>query len=167
MIRPDPRLLIAAALAGRVAHTPFLEPDLADRILADLREAGVVYHRSGGYSGAVVTAYPSHMPVATTPLTALYYRGVGEPGPLGAAIAAQGIEPGIVGDLVSHSDGIALVCLAPPDGRLLEPVPVGGCQIPGREIDLKLLRAASVRRFDAVIPSLRVDAVGAKAFRVS
>lgn len=170
MIRPDPRLLIAATLAGRVAHTPFLEPDLADRILADLREAEVVYNRSGGYSGArrsVITAYPSHMPVATTPLAALYYRGVGEPGLLGAAIAAQGIEPGIVGDLVSHSDGIALVCLAPPDGSLLEPVPVRGRQISGREIDLKLLRAASVGRFDAVVPSLRVDAVGAKAFRVS
>ena len=149
---------------------PFLEPDLADRILADLREAGVVYHRSGGYSGArrsVVTAYPAHMPVATTPLAAPVL-----PGGWGAGTAGGcGRSPG---DRTWDRRRPRQPCRRrrtrlsrPPDGRLLEPVPVGGRQISGREIDLKLLRAAPVRRFDAVVPSLRVDAVGAKAFRVS
>ena len=164
------RELIAAASGGRVAHTPFLDPVAADRISAALRQAGIEHHRSGGYPGArrtVITSFPSHVPEATTPLSAVYFAGISDAEGLLAALTGAGVAGGHLGDSVRHHDGLSLICLAPPDRAILDLSAVAGRPVEPQEVDVDRVAAGALKRFDTVVPSLRVDALGAKAFRVS
>ncbi len=158
-----------AALGGRVKSTPFLEPDDAASLAAKLREAGVGVHSDGGYTGArrrVVTAFPEHIPEASAAFAALYYEGVAEDD-LRVALGRTGLAEGSLGDALEHQDGVTFVVLAADKESALAPVHVAGQRVAPQEVDPAHLGRGSNKSQTVVVPSLRVDALGAKAFKVS
>lgn len=166
----DFRRLEAAARGGRVAHTTFLEPDEAAQLAARLRDAGVGVDADGGVTGArrrVLTAYPDHIPGASTPLAALYVEGAPSEGDLLAALRSAGIDKTAVGDTVEHQDGLSVVILPHAKEAALRLTHVGGQPVTVQETELSRLARGRQRRQQVVVPSLRVDVLGAKAFRVS
>jgi len=165
--RVDAAALIAAARGGRVASSPFLAPRDADALLAAIRAAGVGVSVDGGRSGAdrrVVTAHPPEVPTAGPRLVAVWYAGASDPAAVRAAARVAGVEAGALGDAVIDADGAALVALAPELDTLLR-LRIAG--VSGVQVPLERLSQARERTRAAVVPSLRVDALGAKAFGVS
>lgn len=160
----------AAARGGRVAHTGFMEPDDAARLAARLRDAGVGVEAEGGVTGAkrrVLTAYPDHIPGATTPLAALYVDGAPSEGDLLAALRAAGAAGDDIGDVVTHQDGLSVIVLPRAKDTVLRLTHVGGRPVSVQETELSRLARGRQRQQQVVVPSLRVDVLGAKAFRVS
>ena len=161
--------LSKAALGGRVKSTSFMEPDDAASLAAKLRDAGVGVHSSGGYTGArrrVVTAFPEHIPEASAAFAALYYEGVPED-ELRVALQQAGVADEVLGDALTHQDGVTLVVLAASKGDALSVTHVAGQPVSPREVDAAHLGRGSHKTQQVVVPSLRVDALGAKAFKVS
>ena len=157
-----------AAVGGRVKSTSFLEPDDAASLAAKLREAGVGVHSDGGYVGArrrVITAFPEHIPEASVALAALYYADVAEDD-LRVALQRAGLEASL-GDALEHQDGVTLIILAADKARALEVTHVAGQSVAPQEVDAAQLGRGSRKAQTVVVPSLRVDALGAKAFKVS
>jgi RNA-binding protein YlmH len=166
----DPRQLEAAARGGRVAHTGFMEPEDAAQLAARLRGAGVGVNAEGGVAGArrrVITAYPDHIPGASTPLAGLYVDGAPSEGDLLAALRAAGVAQDDLGDVVAHQDGLSVILLPRALPRALELTQVGGRPVTVQQIDLSRLARGRERQQEVIVPSLRVDVLGAKAFRVS
>lgn len=166
----DFRRLETAARGGRVAHTGFMEPDDAARLAAHLRDAGVGVEAEGGVTGAkrrVLTAYPDHIPGATTPLAALYIDAAPSEGDLLAALRAAGVEREDIGDVVAHQDGLSVIVLPRAKDAALKLTHVGGQPVSVQETELSRLARGRQRQQQVVVPSLRVDVLGAKAFRVS
>lgn len=163
----DPLALAAAARGGRVASSPFLDPEAADALAAALRRAGVGVSVDGGRPAAerrVVTAHPETVPHAGPRLVAVWFAGVRDEGTLRAAATAGRVEPDALGDVVVDADGAAVVALAEAEAALLALRPAGTA---GAIVPLERLAQGRTRRREAVVPSLRVDALGAKAFGVS
>lgn len=166
----DFRRLETAARGGRVAHTGFMEPDDAARLAARLRDAGVGVEAEGGVTGAkrrVLTAYPDHIPGATTPLAALYIDAAPSEGDLLAALRAAGVTREDIGDVVAHQDGLSVIVLPRAKDAVLRLTHVGGRPVSVQETELSRLARGRQRQQQVVVPSLRVDVLGAKAFRVS
>ena len=162
--------LEAAVRGGRVAHTAFLDPDDAAQLAARLRDAGVSTQAEGGVTGAkrrVLTAFPDHIPEATTTLAALYVGGAPSEGDLLAALRATGIDKNDIGDIVPHQDGLSVVVLPPAKDAALKLTHVGGSPVTVQEVELSRLARGRERQQGVIVPSLRVDVLGAKAFRVS
>ena len=160
--------LRAEAGGGRVAHAPFLEPSEADALLRAVRGPGVDADAWGGFPGArrrVVTVRPDHVPAATPALVAWYVGGALDAGELRAAMLAAGVEPGALGDVVSHADGCSVVALAsvaaPPE------VVVEGSRRALAVVPVERIRAGASKRLTVVVPATRVDVLGARAFGVS
>jgi RNA-binding protein YlmH len=162
--------LTQAASGGRVAHTGFLEPDGSARLVSALAGRGVQARAWGGFPGArrrVVTAFPTHVPEASTPLAALYLAGLGDPGSTRAALQAAGLPAELLGDAVAHQEGVSLVVVEPVERRLLALTELEGRPVAPSVVPLERAVHGSLRRVGAVVPSLRVDVLGAKGFRVS
>lgn len=162
--------LASAAHGGRVAHSGFLEPEASARLVHDLVRRGVPATAWGGRPGArrrVVTARPSHVPQASTRLTAVYFGGVGADPDLRQELVATGIDEAQLGDLVAHQEGTSVVTLDPPPPELLGVATLTGRPVEPRVVPLERALAGRVKALTVVVPSLRVDVVGAKGFRVS
>lgn len=161
--------LIEAVRGGRVAHSGFLAEADSARCAAQLRAEGVAYAVDGGYPGAarrVVTAHPDHVPNATTPLAGSYLPGTVDADAARAALHEAGWSPPRLGDACVFEEGIAFVVLA---GDADEPaaVRIQGASLRPRPVPLERVAGGSRKRVQGVVPSLRVDALGAKAFGVS
>lgn len=159
-----------AARGGRVAHTGFLEPDEAAALASQLRSAGIGVNAEGGVTGArrrVLTAFPDHIPEASTPLVAVYVTGAPSEGDLLAALRAAGIDKTDIGDVLAHQEGLSVVLLPRAKEAALAITHVSGGPTQVQETDLSRLARGRQRRQQAVVASLRIDALGAKAFRVS
>lgn len=162
--------LETAVRGGRVAHTTFLDPDDAAQLAARLRDAGVATQAEGGVTGArrrVLTAFPDHIPEATTTLAALYANGAPSEGDLLAALRAAGVAKEQIGDVLPHQDGLSVVLLPAARDAALEIKHVGGRPVTVQEVELSRLARGRERQQGVIVPSLRVDVLGAKAFRVS
>ena len=170
--RPDAAAerLAGAALGGRVAHSGFLEPADADALAAELRRPGVAVVVDGGVPAArrrVVIAYPDHLPTASVPMTAVYVGGVGDGEALRAAARVAGVKATSLGDAVAHQDGVSLIVLAPAPAALLGLTRLEGHEVAPMEVPVERVAGGSERELAVVVPSLRVDVLGGKAFRVS
>lgn len=166
----DPAVLAGAARGGRVAHTGFLEPTEADALIAALHAANVSVAVAGGVPGArrrLVVVYPEHVPEVTVPLTAVYLEGVDDVDEVRAAARAGGVDAAALGDAVRHQDGISVITLAPPPEALLALTRVAGRQVAPLIVPLERVVSGSERQIEVVVPSLRVDVLGGKAFKVS
>lgn len=161
--------LRGAALGGRVTHTSFLEPDEADALLRAVRGEGVAADAWGGYPGArrrVVSARPEHVPEATATLHAWYVPGAAAAeGEVRASLLAAGVDAGDLGDVVRHTEGwsvIVAAAVATP-----ERVTLAGHPCRPERLPVERVVAGSLKRVQAVVPALRVDVLGARAFGVS
>lgn len=166
----DARALAAAVRGGRVVHTGFLEPAEADALAAALRRAGVAVAIDGGAPGArrrVVVAYPDHVPQAGVALGAVYLGGVDDPEAARVTARAAGVAADEVGDAVRHQDGVSLITFEPPPEALRTLERVAGRPVEPLSVGLEHVAGGAQRHLEAVVPSLRVDVLGGKAFRVS
>ncbi len=166
----DERALAAAVRGGRVVHTGFLEPAEADALAAALRRAGVAVSIDGGAPGArrrVVVARPDHVPEAGVALGAVYFEGVDDAEAARAAARAAGVPAADLGDAVRHADGVSLITFEPPSELLLGLERVAGRPVEPLGVGLEHVAGGAQRHIEAVVPSLRVDVLGGKAFRVS
>lgn len=153
-----------------MAFTDFLAPAECDALLADLRREGVRSGAWGGYPAArlrVVAAWPPEVPVATAPLAGLHFGGAVTPEAVRGALVAAGVAPGRLGDAVVHQDGVTAVTLAPVPSSVVGELVLGGVPTHGREVPLEHVTSGTARELSAVVSSLRVDALGARAFGVS
>lgn len=160
--------LRADAVGGRVSHTRFLDPDEADALLAAVRATGVAADAWGGDAGArrrVVTARPDHVPSAAPALVAWYAAGVETAGALRDALIAAGVEAAALGDEVAHRDGRSIIALA--GTAMPEVVALAGRSATLETVPLERVARGTRRRVTAVVPALRVDVLGARAFGVS
>lgn len=165
--------LLEAALGGRVAHSGFLAPAAASSLRHALQDAGAAVTVTGGYPGArrrVVTAHPSHIPEAAPEIVGMYLPGIAaDRAP--DILAGSTVDDRWVGDLVAHRDGASLITLDPPREKLLSAcrqalMEIGVTDEP-EAVPLERVVAGSERTEQVVVPSLRVDAIGAKGFRTS
>lgn len=163
--------LLAAARGGRVEHSPFLEAKDAAQLAAELRKTAEVSVRSeGGYPGAerqVVTAYPSHIPTATASFAAAYLPEREDEGRLRSELTATGIAAETLGDIIEHQDGFSVIVPESALKSLLALESLGGRPVQFQPVPLERLAKGRSRKEQVVVPALRVDALGAKAFRVS
>ena len=167
---PDADALAGAALGGRVAHSGFLEPEEADALAAALKRPGVAVTSSGGSPAArrrVVIAYPEHLPDASVAMTAVYVEGIDEAEGLRSAARVAGVPAARLGDAVHHADGVSIIVLAPAPHELLGLRRVDGREVAPMEVPLERVASGSRRELEVVVPSLRVDVLGGRAFRVS
>lgn len=169
----DGAALIEAALGGRVAHSGFLPPAEASALRHRVRAAGGSVTVTGGYPGArrrVVTAHPSHVPEAAPTISAVYLPGIAAdrwPN----ALSGPGLDDRLVGDLVAHQDGVSVITLDPPPEELVavgrKVLLTAGASGEPEVVPIERVTAGSERTEQVVVPSLRVDAIGAKGFRTS
>jgi len=163
----DAERLAAAAAGGRVVSSPFLPPREADALGAHLRALGAGVTVDGGRPGAerrVVTAHPPEVPEAGPRLAAVWFAGARDEGTVRAALRAGGLDAGAIGDVLVDDRGASAVVTTAVLEAALRVRPGGE---PGIEVPLHALAQARERTRAAVVPSLRVDALGAKAFGVS
>ncbi|MBS3967219.1 MAG: hypothetical protein KGZ60_08220 [Truepera sp.] len=162
--------LAAAVRGGKVASSSFLEPEEADRLAAELRAKGVSVSVTGGYRGArrrVVTAHPEQLPTAGPALTALYAPGLSDPPELQAALRRHGLEAGEIGDVLKYQGGLGVVVSRRVKDHALSLRALGGLELRWQEVALTHLGSGAEKRWQAIVPALRLDALGAKAFGVS
>jgi RNA-binding protein YlmH len=155
--------LLSAALGGRVASSGFLDPATSSRLAASLRREGIGVSAGGGYPGAarrVVTAHPVQIPRPLPPFAALY-RSDTSLDAVERQLAPLRVPAEAIGDRIAHREGVSLIVLDPPPPGLLE-APFGAERVP-----VERVAAGSVRTVQLVVAALRVDALGAKALRVS
>lgn len=169
---PDVEALESAARGGRVAHSTFLpEAESADW-WARLRSRGVAASAWGGVPAAarrVVSARPEHVPEVTPPLHALYLPEVEVEGEdeVRIALRAVGAEETLLGDAVRHPEGLALITLGEAPAAWLVPLRIAGRSVVPQPVPVARLAMGSRKRTQVVVPSLRADALGAKAFGAS
>lgn len=159
----------AQAVGGRVAFSDFLEPAEADAVIAGLRRTGVRASAWGGYPGArrrVVCALPESVPEATPVLSAVYAEGAVEPEELWSA-TVRIVGQGKVGDSVTHEAGASVVVLGDVPQELSDLARVGGAPVRITVGKVEHAFGGNLKRQSAVVPSLRVDVLGARAFGVS
>ena len=156
-------------MGGRVAHTGFLEPDDAAALVAQLRQAEVGVHVSGGFPGArrrVLTVFPETIPEATTSLSAVYGEGALDADDF--RVALQGfVAPEALGDIVQHQTGLSAIVLESAQSELPETLQVKGLTVVLKPVPMDKVASGSRKCHVVIVPSLRVDALGAKAFNVS
>lgn len=162
--------LATAARGGRVASTGFLSVDDSAWLAAKLRGEDVGVTATGGYPGArrrVVTAFPQHVPHAEASFSAVYFEGAFDEQELRQALVAAGVPDEAVGDIVSHRDGHTVIVLKSAERNALSMSRVGPRPVASQLVPIELAASGKARRDTVVVPSLRLDALGAKAFRVS
>lgn len=168
----DREELVEAALGGRVAHSGFQAAEASSALRRAVIAAGAAVTVTGGFPGAkrrVVTAHPSHIPEAAPQFVGLYLPGL-EPAKAADALSGSRVDERWCGDVVAHQDGVSVVTLDPPDEPVLRAFREVLARAGGGEpepVPLERVAAGASREDQVVVPSLRVDALGAKGFRTS
>jgi RNA-binding protein YlmH len=162
--------LAAAARGGRVEGSGFLDEAASATCLARLRRDGVAASAWGGRPAAgrrVVVARPDHVPEAGPSLGALYLPGVQAGTEARAALRAAGAPAEALGDAVPHLDGLSVIVLADTAEGWSGEVRVAGRTVRPEPVPLDRVATGSVKTLRLVVPSLRADVLGAKAFGAS
>ena len=159
------------AQGGRVVSSNFLPPNDAAALEAKLRDtAGIHVSSSGGVSGAkrrIVSAFPEHIPEVTPALAAMYVAGALDETDLRSSLHAHGLAAGDIGDMVNHQDGLSAILQKNKLNTALELSHVGATPVSPVAANLEHLATGSDKDLHLVVPSLRVDVLGAKAFKTS
>ena len=164
--------LVAQARGGRVVRTPFMDGDEIDRRLLggdDLRSK-----IAGGFPDArrvILTLYPEHIPEVDSGVQV--WRVTPEPGGPGwdeqdfaVQLRQLGLKEEQLGDLREERGGAFLVAATGAASQALADLTeLGGRPVEVTEIGESAGRGSKVR--EVVVPSMRVDVVGAKGFGVS
>lgn len=161
--------LVAQAAGGRVVRSAFIEADSIDRRLLHNDEIGSLI--AGGFPDArrvILTLHPAHIPSVDSGVSV--FRVTSQtPGwdlqDFAVALRRAELPEDGLGD-VREERGTFLVAATGKAARELAGLTVLG----GREVDVEDIgesagRGAKVR--EVVVPSMRIDVVGAKGFGVS
>jgi RNA-binding protein YlmH len=170
----DLRTLVAQARGGRVVRSSFVDASDIDR--RALAADGVRFAVHGGFpdpARVVYTLYPEHIPSIDDPVRVLRLTGDWERGTRSDDIlVALALPKELVGDVrLDERSGDALIALLPKAMKQLDGL--DSLNVGGRPYDvaLTILAASDLERSErlraVVVPSLRVDVVGAKGFGVS
>ncbi|MBB6097822.1 RNA-binding protein YlmH [Deinobacterium chartae] len=163
--------LIAQAAGGRVIRTNFLDIEEIDRRALNAPE--VKYLLAGGFPDAgrvVLTLFPDHIPSVSDPVEVLRLEGA-FPATWDAtdvliALKRAGLEGDQIGDVRASQGGFLVALTGQARERALQMH-----ELAGFEVHAEPAAAASVARppktREVVVPSMRVDVVGAKGFGVS
>lgn len=154
------------ARGGRVVQTPFLEADSLDELRRAAKQEGIQLEAFGGLPLAerqVVVLFPPQVPEVSDPTKVVFVAFEGEIEALEDKLRAL-LEPGLMGDLEEAR--------GEPGGYLLVTLPKGlkalqGAGLEVHEATPDELPKSRERTRSVVVPSLRVDVVGAKGFGVS
>lgn len=163
---------MAQARGGRVVRTPFVEGDDLDRRL--LQDEEVQHKISGGFPDArriVLTLYPTHIPEVDSGVTVLRVTTI-DGGPafdeqdFAVALKRLGLPEEQLGDVREERGGSFLVATTgKATATLLEQPELSGREIVVEEVGETAGKGSKTR--EVVVPSMRVDVVGAKGFGVS
>ncbi|GIW32172.1 MAG: RNA-binding protein [Meiothermus sp.] len=151
------------ARGGRVVQTPFLEAEALEELRRQAQQEGLRLETFGGLpmaSRQVAVLFPEHIPAVSDPTTVVFLTFEGDLEALEDRLRAL-LEPGLLGDLEETQEGFLLATL--PKG--LKTLQEAGLQ--AREAAPEQLPKTRERTRSVVVPSLRVDVVGAKGFGVS
>lgn len=164
--------LIAQARGGRVVRTPFVEGDELDRRL--LQEDDVQYRLSGGFPDArrvVLTLFPAHIPevdsgIKVVRLTPIEAAPAWDEQDFLVQLRRLDLPEDTLGDVREERGGAFLVAATGKSAeKLLALTELGGRGIEAEEVGETAGKGSKVR--EVVVPSMRVDVVGAKGFGVS
>jgi len=171
-MKPKLSALVAQARGGRVVRTPFVEGDDIDRRL--LQDDDLRFVIAGGFPDArrvVLTLHPAHIPEVDSGVMVL--RVTPEPG--GPAWDVQDFTVHLrrldlpeeaLGDIREERGGAFLVAATGKAAQALEALTeLGGRPAQVEEVGETAGRGSKTR--EVVVPSMRVDVVGAKGFGVS
>ena len=175
-MNPQLRPLLNAARGGRVARSAFQEASALDRRAVAAEGIRLAVH--GGFPDAtrvIFTLYPEHIPSVDDPVRLLSIRGDFSPQVSVQDISvALGIPSDSLGDAREDTRGHGagfLVATTVAQAKALEgrrALVIMGAPV---EVDIGVEQAQALERSTktrtVVVPSLRVDVVGAKGFGVS
>ncbi len=151
------------ARGGRVVQTPFLEADALDELRRMARQEGIRLETFGGLpmaSRQVAVLFPEHIPSVADPTIAVFLAFEGDIEALEDKLRSV-LEPGLLGEIEEAKEGFLLATL--PKG--LKTLQEKGIQ--AQEATPEQLPKSRARTRSVVVPSRRVDVVGAKGFGVS
>ena len=170
-MKPKLSALVAQARGGRVVRTPFVDGDDIDRRL--LQDDDVRFVIAGGFPDArrvVLTLHPAHIPEMDSGVTVL--RVTPGPGPawdlqdFTVHLRRLELPEDAVGDVREERGGAFLVAATGKAASALEALTeLGGREVEVEEVGETAGRGSKTR--EVVVPSMRVDVVGAKGFGVS
>ena len=162
--------LIAQAAGGRVVRTPFVALDALDR--RPLNNSEIKFLISGGFATpqrAVVTLYPVHIPSVTDPVEVLElsaeFPPTWESADVLVALKAAGIDLEQLGDVRFERGSYLVASIGKAKEQLEKLTQLGNLELTVEKAELNA--SARVKTREVVVPSMRVDAVGAKGFGVS
>ncbi len=151
------------ARGGRVVQTPFLETEALEELRRQAKQEGIRLETFGGLplaSRQVAVLYPEHIPSVADPTRVVFLSFEGDLEALEDKLRAA-LEPELLGDIEETREGFLLVTL--PKG--LKTLQALGFRV--QEATPEQLPKTRERTRSVVVPSLRVDVVGAKGFGVS
>ncbi len=164
--------LIAQARGGRVVRTPFVSAEELDRRL--LQEDEVQYRLAGGFPDArrvVLTLFPGHIPevdsgVTVVRLTPQVAAPAWDEQDFLVQLRRLELPEDQLGDVREERGGSFLVAATGKSAeKLLALTELGGRAVEAEEVGETAGKGSKVR--EVVVPSMRVDVVGAKGFGVS
>lgn len=151
------------ARGGRVVQTPFLDAEALDELRRGAKQEGLGLETFGGLPMAerqVAVLFPENVPSVSDPTRVALIRFEGDLEALEDRLRGL-LEPGLMGDLEEANEGFLLA--TSPKG--LKTLGEAGLEV--REAAPEELPKSRERTRSVVVPSLRVDVVGAKGFGVS
>ncbi|WP_425145472.1 S4 domain-containing protein [Deinococcus sp.] len=166
---PTLSTLVAQARGGRVVRTAFVEADTLDRRL--LQDDDLRHHIAGGFPDArrvVLTLYPAHIPDVDAGVT-VFRLSFETPGwdvqDVAVALRGLGLPEDSLGELREERGAFLLAATGKAVKGLGNLSELGGRALDVEEIGAAAGRGSKTR--EVVVPSMRVDVVGAKGFGVS
>ncbi len=160
--------MLKAARAGRVAHSGFLDANEAAELNHKLKDFAST-NVWGGFAGAkrrVLTVFPDSIPDATTKLAAVYCNADIEADEYRMALQKY-LADNEIGDIVNHKEGLSVIILDSKLKQLPKQINLFGTEYELEEIGLEHLQSTKSGSRQVVVPSMRVDVIGAKALNVS
>ncbi|MFC4638626.1 S4 domain-containing protein [Deinococcus hohokamensis] len=164
--------LVNQARGGRVVRTPFVDGDEIDRRL--LQDDDVRHKIAGGFPDArrvILTLHPAHIPevdagVQVLRLTPEDAAPAWDLQDLHVQLRRLELPEDQLGDLREDRGGSFLVAATGKAAQTLSALTeLGGRQVDVEEVGESAGKSSKVR--EVVVPSMRVDVVGAKGFGVS
>ncbi|ADV66610.1 S4 domain-containing protein [Deinococcus maricopensis] len=161
--------LVAQARGGRVVRTAFMDADDLDRrALADDEVRHVI---AGGFPDArrvVLTLHPAHIPSVDAGVTVLRFMPE-VPGwdvqDFAVQLRQLGLPEEQLGDVREERGSFLVAATGKAAGTLADLTSLGGRDVSVEEVGESAGRGNKLR--EVVVPSMRVDVVGAKGFGVS
>ncbi|GGJ35260.1 S4 domain-containing protein [Deinococcus roseus] len=162
--------LMAQAAGGRVIRTGFIPQDSVSR--RELNSPEVKHHISGGFLNAeriVLTLYPEHIPSVSDPVDIWEIGGEFSPHMDAVLLKHQLLDvvpEEQLGDIREHQGTYWVAATGKASAAIEALTSLAGTEVTVEKVDLSQHQRPSKTR-EVVVPSMRVDVVGAKGFGVS